>query len=389
MPSCPPQPAVVPLELIVPDSQRMSEVQTEFVRTCYLCQSEGAYVHEGMKDFMGNASGEWAIRRCVNGACGLMWLDPRLSPKDLSKAYASYYTHTDSAETAPDLLRRAYAWLSAGYLYDRFGYRTAGTSWYQRVLAKAIWLAPAQRENLDFSVMYLPRKEHGTLLEIGCGSGRMLRQMQGLGWTVQGIDLDPGAVANAAKKGLKVTLGELESCGYPNASFDAITMNHLIEHVYSPRSLLAECYRIVKPGGRVVVVTPNIESIGHRLFGKHWRGLEPPRHIHLFSVDALTRLGAEVGYGIVSARTTVHGAQWAYRASRHIKALALGTTKSQLGDAVLPHLLQHLEWLALWLNPTAGSEMAVVFEKGCGKTLLSAPAPASSIFEARCYRQDS
>jgi SAM-dependent methyltransferase len=341
----------------------MSVLQMERVPSCYLCDSEGAYVHEGIEDFMGNVPGDWALRRCVNATCGLMWLDPRLTREDVSKAYESYYTHADSNDTAPGALQRAYAWLSAGYLHERFGYKPSDISRFQRLLGNAIRLAPAQRENLEFSVMYLPSKKHGALLEIGCGSGRMLRQMQALGWTVEGTDLDPGAVANAAKKGLKVTLGELESCRYPNASFDAVTMSHLIEHVYTPRALLAECYRIVKPGGRVVVVTPNTESIGHRLFGKHWRGLEPPRHIHLFSVHALTQLGINAGFGIRSARTTIRGAHWAYRASRQIKAAALGATRSRIGDAVLPHLLQHLEWLALRLNPTAGSEMAVVFEK--------------------------
>jgi SAM-dependent methyltransferase len=140
-------------------------------------------------------------------------------------------------------------------------------------------------------------------------------------------------------------------------------MSHLIEHVYDPGALLEECYRILKPGGRVVIVTPNTQSVGHRMFGKYWRGLEPPRHIYLFSIASLKRLGSKAGFDILSARTTIRGAHWAYRDSRRIKAAAAGGSTSRFGDAVVPYLLQYVECMVLRVSPTAGSEMAVILRR--------------------------
>ena len=74
---------------------------------------------------------------------------------------------------------------------------------------------------------------------------------------------------------------------YPADSFDAVIMSHVIEHVPQPRELLAECARLLKLGGRLVMLTPNAESFGLDYYGRCWRGLEPPRHLQIFSQPAL------------------------------------------------------------------------------------------------------
>src|SRR5206468_4239492 len=137
--------------------------------------------------------------------------------------------------------------------------------------------------NFEFSVFYLPSMRDGRLLEIGVGSGQMLAAMRTHGWQVEGVDLDPAAVRNAQAKGLPVKLGTLEEQNYPDCSFDAIVMSHVIEHVPAPVSFLNECRRVLKPHGRLVLITPNSDSLGHRLYDRNWRGLEPPRHLHIFN----------------------------------------------------------------------------------------------------------
>ncbi len=113
--------------------------------------------------------------------------------------------------------------------------------------------------------------------------------MQELGWKVEGIDFDSAAVQSAVELGLSARCGSLEQQHYPDRSFDAVTLSHVIEHVPNPIETLIECARILKPGGMLIVLTPNAASLSHRIFKSHWRGLEPPRHLHIFTLDSMGR----------------------------------------------------------------------------------------------------
>ncbi len=97
------------------------------------------------------------------------------------------------------------------------------------------------------------------------------------------MEIDQDAVTIARSLGLEVRCGSLEEQGYPAESFDAVTLCHVVEHLSDPRATIDECFRILKPSGRLVVATPNSDSLSRRLFGKDWRGLEPPRHLMVFS----------------------------------------------------------------------------------------------------------
>jgi SAM-dependent methyltransferase len=136
---------------------------------------------------------------------------------------------------------------------------------------------------------------------------------------VVGVDFDRHAVATARAKGLTVYQGGVKEQDFPPESFDAIAMNHVIEHVADPRGLIDECKRILRKDGTLVVITPNATGRLHRIYRENWRGLEPPRHLHLFSVTSLARLLASVGFSQVNAQTTVHGAPYAWLASHELR----------------------------------------------------------------------
>lgn len=267
-----------------------ADIPLESLSSCYLCGSEGSVLHPRLKDLLYGADGEWDLKICKNPDCGLVWLDPRPTEKTIGKVYAKYYTH------------------------DLKGDKDGGKGVFQYLVRKNIKFfysiikqaALIKRGRKRIDVMYLDDIKPGRLLEIGCGNGDRLIKIRRLGWGVEGQEIDPVAVSTCLRKhpGLKVSLGGLRDISYPDGTFDAIIMNHVVEHLHDPASLLKECLRILKKGGVLVLATPNINSFGHRYFKSAWRGLEPPRHLYIFSVNTLKRLAEDAGFERFNIWTT-------------------------------------------------------------------------------------
>ena len=142
-------------------------------------------------------------------------------------------------------------------------------------------LLASDRKSIDH--MFLDKTTPGRLLELGCGEGKFLNLAQNLGWDVEGQEVDTRAADGARGSGrFKVHSGVVDSLGLPGSSYDAIVMNHVIEHAFDPIALLRECWRLLRDGGVFVATTPNPESYGYQLFGENRQRLDPPRHLFLF-----------------------------------------------------------------------------------------------------------
>jgi 2-polyprenyl-3-methyl-5-hydroxy-6-metoxy-1,4-benzoquinol methylase len=266
-----------------------------------------------MKDRSWAAPCSWNLRQCEAANCGLVWLDPQPIPEDIGKAYEGYYTHSQP-EPGPSLVRDACWAVWHSYLGTRFGYtKGVGPKW-RRIFAPLALLHPGGRDELDAASMHLRAPQSDArVLDVGCGSGVLLARMQALGWQVEGLEVDPDGVKAARALGVPVRLGTLEEQKFPDNHFDAVHSAHVIEHVFDPLSLLRECYRILKPGGTLVVLTPNIASLGHKIFGSAWLNLDPPRHLVLFSAKTLGQATKQAGFDIQRLDTTVRSA-WVYGA---------------------------------------------------------------------------
>lgn len=262
---------------------------------CFLCGGEGVIIYNRLKDCLFDVAGEkWNFKKCVNPACGLMWLDPMPQEKDRGEIYYTYYTHNENTYKIKNnnVFTQIVRW---------------NVQWIYSVL-KRVTLIRRERKRLNLT--YLDTVKAGRLLEVGCGSGNRLARIQALGWEVTGQEIDPKAAAFARSKyGLNVHVGELQVLSFPDNAFDAIIMNHVIEHVHNPVKLLTECHRIMKQGGILVAVTPNIESFGHKWFKSSWRGLEPPRHLYLFSQKTLHQIAKRAGFNKCDLWTTAAKAE--------------------------------------------------------------------------------
>lgn len=353
-------------ETVASDHPRGGDrLRTEARARCVVCGSPGIPLYDGLRDHLFGVPGEWNITRCSDEGCALLWLNPMPIEEDIAKAYTRYFTHKDAAESHSSLARRLYRFVSEGYLAAKFGYGRGSIGRSQRALGLLMYLHPPQRSNLDFSVMYLRASPGGRLLEVGCGAGRNLARLQELGWQCEGVDFDGSAVRNARVKGLKVHEGTLDGQRFPGESFDAVVSSHVIEHLHDPRGFLLECRRVLKPGGTLVVVTPNSASLGHSLFRASWRPLEPPRHLHLFNHDSLMRLVRDAAFLEADIKTTIHGANWVFAASEIIAEKSSAKTWKVPGALTAPWALgmQILEWAVLKADRRRGEELLLSAKK--------------------------
>lgn len=135
------------------------------------------------------------------------------------------------------------------------------------------------------------------LLDVGCGGGIFLSTMRARGWDVAGIEPNEQlAAALRTQLQLDVHAGRVEEAPERWAPFDVVTLFDMLEHVPEPRTALAKAWTLLKPGGMLVILTPNMGSLEYRVFGKYWYGFQAPDHLWLFTRHSLTQLVTDVGF---------------------------------------------------------------------------------------------
>jgi 2-polyprenyl-3-methyl-5-hydroxy-6-metoxy-1,4-benzoquinol methylase len=269
----------------------------EKVSCCPVCDSEQrSLLYDDLTDrTFFCAPGSWSLYQCKR--CRSAYLDPRPTPETIHLAYASYYTHTAQVRMAAEGMsaaRRLVRALANGYRNKRYG------AAYQPALPLG-WLVmrlmPPYCRSIDAVYRFLPPIWPGArVLDVGFGDGTFLELAAELGWEVAGVDPDTTVVDAARRRGLNVRRGGIEAFDDEPASFDFITMSHVIEHVHDPEETLSHALRLLRPGGQLYLDTPNLDAAGHARFRQHWRGLEVPRHLILFTHESLRNILQRVGF---------------------------------------------------------------------------------------------
>ena len=238
---------------------------------------------------MFGGSTSFSYHRCTD--CNLIYQHPIPSKEEISAFYPASYSIYSEPE------RTLFSTRELQTLKETLGYQHLEVSEKRSFLDK---LCPA-KPVLDVA----PYVEAGTALDIGCGSGEYLLRLQSIGWKCQGVEFNDKAVSICRSNGLKIFHGDLISANFGSESFDFVTAHHLIEHVPDPHELVSEISRITKPGGSVLIRTPNSESLGRSWFGTDWFANDVPRHIFLYSEKNLRILASKYSLRLDSLRKPV------------------------------------------------------------------------------------
>ena len=256
----------------------MNETASNQSSVCPICGEAGRYAYTGI-DLLVGLPGEFRYDSCTQ--CGADYQVPTPTLDQIASFYPDEY-----APYKPGKVKTRNP-LEQSVLRACYGYRHL-----QGGLPD--WLA-----SLFSSFAYqdsVPFKTDGRMLDVGCGGGKFLRSMKQLGWQTQGVEFNQSAVATCHEAGLEVFQGELAAAAFPDSSFDLVTARHVIEHIADPKPFVAEIFRVLKPGGLMLLRTPNSEALGRGWFGTHWFANDAPRHLILFSSRNLELLANQQGF---------------------------------------------------------------------------------------------
>lgn len=125
----------------------------------------------------------------------------------------------------------------------------------------------------------------GSVLELGCGMGHLLSWLAER-YCVFGCDINSWALSQAQRNvppGHFLLLSGDEPYAFPPHSFDIVIAKHVVEHLHHPEQAVAEMSRVLKPGGLLILATPNLSSPMRKLKKERWIGYKDPTHISLKS----------------------------------------------------------------------------------------------------------
>ena len=120
----------------------------------------------------------------------------------------------------------------------------------------------------------------GRLLDIGAGTGDLVRAAAGAGWDAVGIEPHQGARTLATKKGVRVYAGALEADLQP---MDCVSMWHVLEHIPDLDHQVATIKKVLKPSGILILALPNHKAYDAEHYGPYWAGYDVPRHVWHFT----------------------------------------------------------------------------------------------------------
>ena len=235
---------------------------------CLICGgAQASPLFRGSDRLYHTTAQEFAVVRCAQ--CGMTRLDPQPSPGELHRYYPDNYWFAPDPSAASRLEEA-----------------------YRRLVL---------RDHVQFVSRALAgSRGRGTLLDVGCGGGLFLGMMRERGARVLGLDFSREAASVAwTRQQVPVVVADFDRAPLRPHSFAAITMFHVVEHLYDPAAYFAAARELLAEDGRLIVQVPNAASGQARLLGRRWNGFDVPRHLNDFRDRDLETVLSRSGYEVV------------------------------------------------------------------------------------------
>lgn len=144
-----------------------------------------------------------------------------------------------------------------------------------------------------------------SILDIGAGTGHFLKEAKKADWNVTGLEPDEDA-RRLAKAVNNIELLEQQNLySLKSASFDVITMWHVLEHVYHLKRDVGHITDLLKPDGSLVVAVPNMNSYDAKFYKEYWAAYDLPIHLYHFTQQDVLNLFSQYNFELVETRPMI------------------------------------------------------------------------------------
>ena len=217
---------------------------------------------------------EYNIVRCNN--CGLLYTNPRDSELEIAKIYQRPYFELEK------FAGRA-----------RIGYRD--------------YLKDKEIHKLYFKKKLRQVRRHkkkGTLLDVGCATGYFLEKAKKAGFDAWGIDISSYAIKEARKivGKNKAYVGTAKDISIKRKNFDVVTIYQTLEHSSDPLGDLLRIYKLLIPGGLLVITVPDQGSFFEKILKKSWFAYKPKEHLYYFDSKTIKKILKKAGFVKIMVR---------------------------------------------------------------------------------------
>lgn len=195
----------------------------------------------------------------------------------------------------------------------------------------------------------------GSLLDIGTGTGYFSNTMRECGWQVKAIEKNAGARVFAKEHfNMKVDAEDALN-GYAGASFDVVTLWHVMEHLEHLNETWEKISALLKDRGVLIVAVPNVDSYDAEKYREEWAAYDVPRHLWHFSPSTMQQFGAKHGFKLVEEHPMLFDAFYVSMLSEKYKGSHLFFLKGMYMGLIA--------WFSALGKKERSSSMIYVFRK--------------------------
>lgn len=272
------------------------------MRKCDICNHTDIMILIEGLSFSSEVAGEaleWKYQLLKCRSCGLGFVDPSPSWDRLSTFYNDYALYDDVDHDPIGGKGSLKRWVA------KARYATYVAKGFRQIVQSTVGVAVEwiTGRMISFTLgIPLHLAIDANIHELGYGSGGWLLSMSRMGFqNLHGYDIDINNenVSRLRSAGVNISAGDFFENKYPESSFDCIRLEHVLEHLQEPHEVLAKCYRLLKPGGILLINGPCINSWLARLSLKNYPSLFLLEHLYHHTSQSAKILLEAAGFEIV------------------------------------------------------------------------------------------